>query len=283
MNSCTIIISVYNNLDALIRLFWGFSCQDNKNFEIILADDGSDLDDVCEFAERIKEFGLPVTHLWHKDTGFRKAEILNKAILHASFERLIFVDADIIPRSDYVANIFKLLKPNYFISGGSHLHLPRPMHENISLDDIVSKRFFDVEYLSKFDIDKKKFKLRLEKYGNKARFFDGLFPRKNAFVGCNAACWKKDALAVNGFDENWGYGGTDIEFGMRLTNNGVKSRRHSFSLIVLHQEHPRPYRDEQKVKKNKLALKSLSKSGKAKINKGIDGHSLSDVKVVYKL
>lgn len=277
----TVIISTYNNSEALEKTLWGFACQDHDNFDVIIADDGSTGAHVDRARRVSSDLNLRVTHLWHEDRGFRKAETLNKAILHAKGERLIFVDGDVIPRRDYVANHVKLLEPDYFITGGSHLHLPSDLQKNIKFQHVETDDLFTLDYLLGFDVDKRKFQLRLEKHGSKARFFDALFPRWRAFMGCNASCWREHAIAVNGFDESWGYGGTDMEFGKRLANFGVKSRRHSFSLIVLHQDHHRPYRNPEQVKQNKQALRSLAMSSKARVDDGLDKHSLSDIEILY--
>ena len=43
------------------------------------------------------ETGPDIEHVWHEDRGFRKCEILNRAILAASADYLIFTDGDTIP------------------------------------------------------------------------------------------------------------------------------------------------------------------------------------------
>ena len=277
----TVIVSVFDNTEALERTLWGYAAQDCKEFRIILADDGSSKESVEHVRSVIDDLDLNVAHIWHENKGFRKARILNKAIKCAETEHLLFVDADVIPRSDFVSNHLRLLRPNYFISGGSHLNLPPELQAQIQRSQIESGELFSLDFLLQHEVDEKKFKLRLEKFDSKARLFDALFPRSNAFVGCNASCWKKDALAVNGFNEDWGYGGTDVEFGKRLTNMGVKSRRHSFILAILHQDHPRPYKDPEQVKRNKNTLKVLAKSGVTRIANGVDKISNEKITILY--
>lgn len=277
----SVIVSVYNNSEVLQRTLWGLAEQRFTDFRLILADDGSNQAEIDQIQSYVTELGLSATHIWHEDRGFRKSAILNQAIAIAQSERLIFIDADIIPRNDFVANHYRLLRPGYFIAGGSHLNLPLAIQSDISRAHIQSGQLFTLDYLQHHDIDKCKFRLRLEKRGIKARAFDTLFPRSNAFIGCNASCWRKDALEINGFDERWGYGGMDIEFGMRMTNLGIKSRRHSFSLVALHQDHKRPYRDLNQIKRNKEALKQLEKSNITKIQSGINGYIRDKIKTLY--
>ena len=62
--------------------------------------------------------------------------------------------------------------------------------------------------------------------------------RPRVWFGANASGWRKDILRVNGWNESFGYGSDDREFGMRLSNAGVTSRYLKFSLIQAHLDHP---------------------------------------------
>ncbi len=281
-SSATIIISVYNNSTLLERALWGFAAQTRNDFQILIADDGSREEEVERVRKVASDLGLNLMHIWHADNGFRKAKILNEAIVHAETERLIFVDADMIPRSDFVKNHIERLLPNYFIAGGSHLNLPVSMHSDITQEIVASGQLFTLDWLKQHKINKGKFFSRLIWQTDAAKALDVLFTRKRSFTGCNASCWKKDALAINGFDEDWGYGGTDREFGFRLANAKVKSKRFQFSLIALHQDHKRPYRDAATMKANKKALSHRAWSGMTRIEQGIDSRSPQDSKILYR-
>ena len=50
---------------------------------------------------------------------------------------------------------------------------------------------------------------------------------------------------MNGFDERLGYGGLDREFGERLERCGMHGIQARYSLICLHLDHPRPYRERE--------------------------------------
>ena len=53
--------------------------------------------------------------------------------------------------------------------------------------------------------------------------------------GCNVSYWKKDFIAVNGYNQDMtGWGREDSELMVRMMNNGVKSRRIRYSGIVFH-------------------------------------------------
>ena len=75
---------------------WGYEAQDTKNFELIVADDGS-RKETYDMLQRITpQLSFQVKHVWHEDKGFRKCDILNKGILAAQADYLLFSDGDCI-------------------------------------------------------------------------------------------------------------------------------------------------------------------------------------------
>src|SRR5690242_7243799 len=114
----SVIISTYNAPEWLETVLWGYECQTNKNFEVVIADDGSG-ESTRQLIERMqKESSLSIIHVWHEDRGFQKSQILNKAIKASTTDYLIFSDGDCIPRKDFVEVHINHLKDGYFLSGG---------------------------------------------------------------------------------------------------------------------------------------------------------------------
>ena len=80
----SVIISTYNSPEWLEKVLWGYSVQTHREFEIIMADDGS-TDETRQLIDRMRtETGLDIRHVWQEDNGFQKCRILNKAVLEAS-------------------------------------------------------------------------------------------------------------------------------------------------------------------------------------------------------
>jgi predicted glycosyltransferase involved in capsule biosynthesis len=53
--------------------------------------------------------------------------------------------------------------------------------------------------------------------------------------GCNVSFWKKDVVAVNGYNEEFeGWGREDSELIIRMMNNGVLGKRLRYRGIVYH-------------------------------------------------
>lgn len=102
MIELSLIISFYNRLDYLKLVFAGLEIQSFKNFEVIIADDGSNKVVVAELNSLIKKYDFPIKHIWHEDKGFRKNKILNRAIVESQTNYLVFIDGDCVPHSEFL-------------------------------------------------------------------------------------------------------------------------------------------------------------------------------------
>jgi hypothetical protein len=85
-----------------------------------------------------------------------------------------------------------------------------------------------------------------------------LTPTKRTFNGHNTSCFKKDLLAVNGFNEEMQYGGLDREVGERLFNFGILSKQIRYSAVCLHLDHKRGYATSETWTKNN-AIRNFNK------------------------
>src|SRR5687768_12164747 len=73
----SVIISFYNKIEYLKRIFAALERQTFPNFEVIIADDGSTADVVEEIRRIQAGSAIAIQHVWHEDLGFRKTKILN--------------------------------------------------------------------------------------------------------------------------------------------------------------------------------------------------------------
>jgi len=264
----SVIISTYNNPQALRKTLWGYYDQSYANYEILIADDGSG-DETGEVIDAARsQLSVPLRHIWHEDVGFRKSRILNQAITQSRGEYVIFTDGDCIPRRDFVASHARKARPNWFISGGSHIDVPASIHQNLVVDDVHSQRVFNARWLQERGMNLRRYRRRLCLSRHMASVMDFLMPRAGVFLGANASAWIRDLVAVNGFESSSSYGSDDKELGVRLGNNGIRSKRLKYSLICVHQSHVRPYSTEQ-IKRNKENLKTLKANRTTWIEDGI--------------
>ena len=99
----TVIVSTYNRPDALDLVLCALVEQDYPDFEIIIADDGSDETTEALIRQHAISQRRIVHHLWQPDNGFRKAEVHNKAILKAAGAYIVFLDGDCLPDRNFLS------------------------------------------------------------------------------------------------------------------------------------------------------------------------------------
>ena len=233
----SILLATYNWPQALKLCLESLGTQKDRDFEIIIADDGSSSE--TKFLIETIQPGFPVkiTHLWQEDQGFRKTRILNQAIEIARGDYLIFLDGDCIVQPDFVVEHRKLSQAGYVITGS-----------RVLLNDYLTKQLLSWSHWDYKRFMSNLLSLRLSGGINKywplkIKLSDGSWRNYKKFVwrrikGCNMACWKEDALAIGGFDETMtGWGHEDADFVFRLQNRGLIRKSGSWSTEVLHLFH----------------------------------------------
>jgi glycosyltransferase involved in cell wall biosynthesis len=266
----SVIMSTYNAEAWLEKVIWGFSVQTENDFEIIIADDGSG-PKTKELLDRMRsEINIPLVHVWQEDNGFQKSQILNKAIMAANSDYLIFTDGDCIPRKDFVATHLKFREQGYFLSGG-YFKLSMEVSTSITKEDIFIQKCFDAKWLVQMGMKNFK-KLKLTASGFTEKLLNFITPTKATWNGHNASGWKKDLVAINGFNQEMQYGGQDRELGERLFNKGLKSKQIRYSAICVHLDHARGYVNEATWKKNYAIRKNTRDNKVIRTPVGIDSN-----------
>lgn len=243
-----VIISTYNNPRWLEKTLWSYEAQTVLPDEIIIADDGSGE----ETRTLVESFAtsLPVRHVWHEDNGFRKTRILNEALRAATADYIIFTDQDCVARPDFVETHLRFAEHGYILSGG-YFKLPMDISEGITREDIMSAQAFNLGWLTGKGL-KRNFKCtKLVNNGLFSSFMNFITPTKATWNGMNSSGWRRDILAVGGFDERMQYGGEDREMGERMFNNGIRSKQIRYSAIILHLDHKRPYVNAEALERNR--------------------------------
>jgi glycosyltransferase involved in cell wall biosynthesis len=246
----SIILSTYNQPDWLQKTIWGYSVQSDRDFELVIADDGS-TDVTRQLIDQLRsETGLAICHLWHEDRGFRKCTILNRAVVQCSGDYLIFSDGDCIPRRDFVATHRRHARSGYFLSGG-YFKLPLALSQAITRDEILTHRASNIRWLRKHGLpwNRKLTKLAAPRW--LATLCDIFTTTKATWNGHNASGWKADIVRVNGFDERMEWGAEDREMGERLMNLGIVGKRIRYRAVCVHLDHSRGYVRQEALARNK--------------------------------
>ncbi len=263
-----VLITTYNKPRYLEKVLAGYGAQQGADFELAIADDGSGPETRAVIEAFAASAPFPVRHVWHEDAGFRKTIILNRAIATSDADYLIFTDDDCLPRADFVSVHARLARPSMFLSGGVD-YLPRTVSESMTIDDVASQRAFDPAWL-RMQGATMGLASKVTKQGRWGSFFDRISPTRPSFNGHNSSVWRSDVVAVNGFDETFGYGGLDRELGARLENAGIRGSRIRFRAHCLHLDHDRPYRDEARVRQNRKLIDELYRRGTTRTEHGLD-------------
>lgn len=255
----TLLISTYNWPDALRLVFKSLQNQSVYPDEVLIADDGS-TDETRELIRRFKEKStIPFHHYWHEDDGFRKATILNKAIAGSNGDYIIQVDGDCILHKHFVKDHISDIKKNTYLYGS------RVTIVKNHLDELFSKENINFHVFSK-GIKKRTRTLRIPMLSKLYTDHAGL---SSKFRGCNVSFWKKDILAVNGYDEDFtGWGREDSELILRMINNGISGKRLRYKGIVYHIWHE--IKSKHNLKKNDEMQTSTLLNEKKRCDNGID-------------
>ena len=264
-----VILSTYNQPRWLEKSLLGYAAQRYTDFEVVIADDGSGPETAAVIERMRRETRLRITHVWHEDRGFRKTEILNRAIVACDAEYMIFSDGDTIPRNDFVGIHAREARRRHFLTGG-YLKLPMTVSEAITPDDIRSGRFADLRWLWRQGYRPGHRFLRLLRSPLIAAIGDAITPTPPSWKGNNASTWREGLIAVNGFDGDMGYGSEDRALGERLLNLGYRPKRIRFRAPALHLDHPRPWRDPEVARNNDMLIRTrIKRDGEVRARVGI--------------
>ncbi|KEO58898.1 glycosyltransferase [Thioclava indica] len=253
----SVLISTYNWPWALEKVFWGFFAQTRQDFELIIADDGSRPETAELVARMAARSPVPITHVWQPDEGFGKCRILNKALALARGERMVVTDGDCIVRADWIDTHIREARRGHFLAG-SYFKQSRDTSEAIDEHSVTSQAVFTPRWLMAHG-GKLSRMIKVMGRGRSGWLLDRLSTARPTWNGHSASCLRSEALQANGFNELMGYGGLDVEFGLRLNNMGLTVRRVRFSTVALHLHHERGYATPE-MRADSAAVKERSRS-----------------------
>ncbi len=272
-----VILSTYNAPDWLEKALWGYCVQSHRNFELLIADDGSTEETRRRIDQVRCQTGMTIRHIWHEDRGFRKCTILNRAIEASSADYLVFSDGDCIPRADFLETHARLARLGTFLSGGL-FRLPLDVSCKIAREDILHGRATDAKWLRSVGVSRSPKLLKLSCRPPWSRWLDRLTSTRATWNGHNSSGWKSDLLAVNGFDQRMEWGGEDRELGERLIHLGVRPVQVRHRAICVHLDHDRGYVRPEAVARNRQIWNQTRRSGATWTAFGISDQSARQIR-----
>lgn len=263
-----VIVTTYNRPDALAAVLEGYLAQTDRDFELLVADDGS----TSDTAEVIRQFQaratFPIRHVWHEDEGFRAAAIRNRALAATGADYIIFTDGDCVPPLDFVARHRMLSEPGWFLSG-NRLMLTQEFTAQVLRDKLPIHLWRSGDWL------RARIRGHIERVLPLIRLPDVAWMRKLAsrrWKGaktCNLSAWRNDLLLVNGLDESYtGWGLEDSDLVIRLIRAGAGNKSARFSAPVLHLWHKE--NDRSNLEENSRRLQQVLDAAHVRARRGVE-------------
>lgn len=227
----SLIITAYNNPWALKKVLDSLLRQNEQPDEVLIADDGSgkEVEDIVHGFSLAADF--PVVHIWQEHKGFRAARIRNEAIKKSQSDYIILLDGDCVINRHFIEDHIKMSEKGYFVQG-KRVHVTKK-----------GGLFFDVYNANSFfELFKMAVSGRISNIHHIVRL-PGLFVVKNrklaGIKSCNMSFFRKDIMAVNGFNEDFvGWGNEDSELVCRMFKYGLIKKVSPFAAICFHLWHP---------------------------------------------
>ncbi len=255
----SIVVTTYEREDALDAVLRSLAGQTDRDFEVVVADDGSG-PRTSELIERWKpRIGVPLSHVWQEKRGFRAGEIRNQALLASHGGYCVFLDGDCIARPDFVASHRRLAEPGWFVCGNRVLLSPE-LTATVLSGGLEAETWGYCRWLA-------------QRFGGGVNRMAPLLRLKlgplrklrarswKAARSCNFAAWRTDLDRVRGFDASFtGWGREDSDLALRMLRSGVARKDGEFATGVLHLWHPKASRAQ--LAENDRKLDETAASGR---------------------
>ncbi|MBA4381364.1 MAG: glycosyl transferase family 2 [Sideroxydans sp.] len=267
MMRIAVVPAVYNRPDMLVAFFEGYLAQDYRDFEIIVADDGSSPETKAVIEQYQQRATFPIKHVWQENTGYRASTIRNKAVAMSNADYVVFTDQDCVPRPDFLSSHARLAERGWFVPGNRVL-LAQDFTQQVLQGEKHIHDWTLAQWVARWlrgDINRIQPLLKLP-----AGSWRKLHPmRWRGAKTCNFAVWRDDYIRVNGMDESYtGWGMEDSDLVVRLLRAGLRHKSGRFAAPVLHLWHKES--DRSKLGENQSRLQQVLSATHILATKGIN-------------
>jgi glycosyltransferase involved in cell wall biosynthesis len=262
----SVVVTTYNREDALDAALRALSHQTDRDFEIVIADDGSRPETVALIESWRLRLPMPLKHVRHEHRGFRGGEIRNRGIRASEGKLCIFLDGDCLASGDFVAAHRRLAEPGWFVTGNRIL-LSRELTETVLAQGVAAEQWSFAALL----------------HGRLHGGINRLVPTLRLPLGplrklnrdnwegaqtCNLAVARSDLDRIDGFDCSYaGWGLEDSDLVVRLLHAGVGRKDGRFATGVLHLWHP--HNDRSQLPANQTRLDEVMSGSRVRATRGM--------------
>lgn len=204
----SVVLNTYNHSTSLFWVLFGYTQQTNKDFEIIIVDDGSS-DNGLQHIEHSEFDKLKITVVSHTHTVGRVATCFNNGLRLANGERILFTQGDVIPCPDFIEQHSQHIDSNIVCPGPMHL-----LAENYLLTKSIIRNNDYQDYEIDVRVREKTF----------AEWVDVQHEPWHFIWTSNVSCAKQSLLDIGGLCEEFNglWGGHDTDLGYRLSLLGCQ-------------------------------------------------------------
>lgn len=266
--SISVVVTTYNWPQALTAVLTALAAQDTRDYDVIIADDGSGEPTRDVIRSFRASYPVPLIHVWQPDDGPRVAAVRNRAIEASAADYIVFTDGDCVVMPDFVSQHRRLAERGWFVAGKRSwlrkgltarvLAAPERFAGNGRL------RWLGRSLLNGCTRPAEFLHLRCDRTARSKDWRQA--------QSCNLGVWRDDCTAINGFDERYlGHGLEDSDFAVRLIRHGVLRKRGDHASVVLHLDHPRR-RDRPAQSRSTELFAELLAGDRVRAGIGIEQH-----------
>ncbi len=262
----SVIVTTYDREDALTAVLAALSRQSDRGFEVVIADDGSGPATAAVVDSWRPRLGVPLSHVWQANRGFRAAEIRNRAIIACRGDYCVFLDGDCIVPADFVASHRKLAEHGWFVTGNRVLLSPS-LTAAVLREDLRPEGWSLLRWIAerrRGGVNRLAAVLRVP-----LGALRNLAPRRwRGARSCNLGVWRCDLERVDGFDASFhGWGREDSDLLIRLLHCGLRRKDGRFATGVIHLWHAEA--DRAQLSANDARLDAVLHSDRTRAHLGL--------------
>ena len=229
--SASVVLATYEQPRLLDLALAGYSNQSTRDFELVIADDGSGPETRRVIDSHRRRLPVPVRHVWQPHRGFWKSAAVNRAVLHSGGSQMVFSDGDCVPSRSFVAEHLEAARPNTFVVGG-HVRLTERETRRVTSDRVAAGELeSQISFAERGAL--------WWTHAKSLAYIAARRPNKPRLLGLNFSVDRQSFFAVNGFDLTYRNSAKDdSDLRNRLLLAGVRPVSLWHRARVVHLYHP---------------------------------------------
>ena len=254
----SLVVLTCDRPDALELVLRGVARQRVAPCEVIVSEDGASRGTLACIERLRSRMPAPLVHLTQERRGRGACRARNRGIAVASGDYVVFLDGDMVPGPDFVADHAAFARRGCFAQG-SRVLLPERLTR-----ELLETRRIDVSFYEA-GLERRRHLFRSpplrDLWGRAHR-------RRGGVKSCNLAFWRDDLAALGGFEETLlGWGLEDAEIAQRAFHLGLWRRDLRMGAVALHLWHPPSVLREDNP--NWGVVREVERTGRVRSRRGL--------------